>query len=82
MDDRITDGDVRRLRHALGADSRSPGYRNYYAANMTGPDEESWRRLERMGLAETYGKRDGLRYWKATDTGCRMCGINPERIPL
>jgi hypothetical protein len=39
------------LRHALGADSRSPGYRNYFAATPGSEDDSMWAELVALGLA-------------------------------
>ena len=72
----LTKEDAHNLRHTLGADSRSPGFRNYYAADPGGKDEESFRWLEAAGLAQRgIVSANGLQHWHATDLACALLGI-------
>ena len=65
------------MRHTLGADSRNPGYRNYYCAS------EGDELLEGM-VAKGYMLRGGTinggrdRYYSVTPQWCKVLGITVQ----
>ncbi len=64
------------LRHTLGADSRSPGYRNHYAAEPNGDNYADILALVEMGLMKR--GRDipgGLIYFHVTEAGQELIGV-------
>lgn len=63
----ITEKHIHVLRHALGADSREPGYRNYF--DPGGDDVQLCRELAGAGLMEPYMARSGDELYRATKAG-------------
>ena len=72
--------DMDNLRHMLGMASnikpRDYGFRNYYNTSDGGPDNDSMRRLESMGLVRA-GRPN---YFHATEAGCKAVGMNAKQI--
>jgi hypothetical protein len=73
----ITDEQVSMLRHTVGADSRSPGFRNRYCTTETNPDALA---LVKAGLFEgpylTGGSvGGGYALFYATPTAFKLLGI-------
>ncbi len=72
--------DMDNLRHMLGirdgTHKRDYGYRNYYNTSDGGPDVESMKRLQALGL--TLPGRPN--YWHATEAGCKAVGLNEKQI--
>lgn len=68
-----TTAEMSTMRHMLGADSRSPGFRNYGAYE---DDDPKLAEMVRKGLVE---KADmisgGLRYYFVTPAWCKALGI-------
>ena len=65
------------LRHALGADSPSPGYRNHY---VIGPDCADWDLLQscvRDGLMveRPYGGAPGMSIFRVTELGQELVAV-------
>lgn len=77
MSDQLTE-DFDNLRHMLGATGkpRDFGFRNYYNTSDGGPDVESMKRLQAMGLIVP-GRPN---YWHATEKACRVLGFNEKQI--
>ena len=66
------------LRHALGADSDSPGYRNYFAASPGTPNDRAWKAMVASGLARGPWSRevaDALRFYSVSEAGQDAIGI-------
>jgi len=70
------------LRHMVGKDSDSPGYRNHFCANIGSDD---WNTLNEMAKDDLVspgrvinGGRD--QYWHATHKGCRVAGLTGKQI--
>ena len=62
------------MRHALGADSRLRGYRNYYCTNS---DDQLLNSMVSKGYMIAGGKiNDGRdQYFKVSDDWCKVLGI-------
>lgn len=75
----MTDAERKLIRHALGADSDAPGYRNRFAATPGSPDDAAWAAMVASGLA--YGPmRDTylfgpLNFYAVTEAGQAAVGI-------
>lgn len=69
----MTDKEIHLLRHCLGADSKTPGYRNYYAADPSNVSE--FDSLIRDGLMQQGATLDGLVFFHATSLGKKLLGI-------
>lgn len=71
--------DIDNLRHMVGAKpnihKRDWGFRNYYNSSDTGPDVDSMKRLQAMGLVIP-GQRN---YWHATEAGCKVAGLDAKQ---
>lgn len=66
------------LRHMLGADSKSPGYRNHFCAEIGYTDHKSMMEMVTAGLVTT-GQiiNDGRdQYFHATLAGCKAIGLS------
>jgi hypothetical protein len=78
----VTDKDLDRLRHMLGAVSHRPksswGLRNYFAAG-TG-QQVSMRRLRDAGLVTEGSASGDLVYFHATLAGCSEIGLSKAAI--
>ena len=70
--------DLDLLRHAVGADSKTPGYRNYFEAADC--DNIGWLRLTRAGLAEYRGPVEHGFWYRVTEAGCRAIGLSKAAI--
>lgn len=70
---------VELLRHALGADSPTPGYRNYFAAEVGSADDDAWTTMVVEGLAFVARESDDfaplLNIYAATTAGRRLAGL-------
>jgi hypothetical protein len=78
----LSESDLRKLRHMLGADTdkRSQwGYRNYYATSG-GPAMDALERMQTLGLVQIYSIRDEMKYYRATEAGCKAAGLNAKQI--
>jgi hypothetical protein len=84
MSDKITADDIGNLKHMLGAESHIPrrdwGYRNHFAASLGGPDEESFKKMERMGLVTRGRNTESLIFFHATEVGCMAAGLDSRQI--
>lgn len=73
--------DVENLRHMLGATypnkQREWGYRNYYCANL---GDKSMERLEQAGLVIKGRVSSDQAYYHATETGCKLAGLDARQI--
>ena len=80
----VTDKDMDKLRHMLGAiPGRYPkkkwGWRNYFCAGSAG--NESMQRLVAAGYAEQgHTMEGGSTYFHATVAGCKAVGMGPAGI--
>ncbi len=70
------------VRHALGADSRSPGFRNYYCAGVGDQDYLIWQRAVELGFAEAGHTINGGKdqYFRATRLGAVAAGLDREGV--
>lgn len=81
--DDVTDEDLRKLRHMLGATPETPkskwGYRNHYAAGRNAV--EGMERLVAAGYAMR-GRPFGaaLHFYHATEAGCKALGFTKAAI--
>ena len=64
------------MRHALGADSRSPGFRNHYAAEPGDPELEAMVEKGLMFRGRAFPEdMGGLAYYHVTDEWREALGI-------
>jgi len=66
------------LRHALGADSDSPGYRNHFAASPGTPADLAWAAMVASGLARgpwASTMAGPLKFYAASEAGQEAVGI-------
>jgi len=79
----LTSGDVRKLRHMLGATEgysrRDYGFRNYYATGG-GEATEAMERLVVAGLATKGASSTNMTYYHATVKGCELLGFTKAQI--
>ena len=75
-------GDVEKLKHALGADSRYAkskwGWRNYYLAG--GLAHQAFDRLVAAGFASQGRRMGDETYFHATRAGAKLAGLNSAGI--
>jgi hypothetical protein len=81
----LTEPERHVLEHATGARSRSPGYRNHYAA---GSDHEMWQTLQGlvdrglMRVSTDHRKLHTMHTFSATRTGFAAIGlVAPDEAP-
>ena len=80
----VTDKDMDKLRHMLGAipgryKKNTWGWRNYYCAGSA--TNEHMQRLVSAGLAtQGHTQAGGMTYFHATEAGCRAAGMGPAGI--
>jgi hypothetical protein len=77
-------GDIDKLKHALGANSRYPqskwGFRNYYCAARGGASEEAMRRMVAAGFMTAGYESETQAYFHATKAGCKLAGLNSAGV--
>lgn len=69
---------VELLRHALGADSPTPGYRNHFAATPGSDDDRCWATMVLEGLALLVREPCDLysyNIYAATEAGRKLVGL-------
>jgi hypothetical protein len=74
MDDKkATSKQIKLMRHACGMDSKSPGFRNHYAAEPGSDDDKAWAGMVRSGFAavgrEPVPGNSPLRIYIVTEKG-------------
>ncbi len=82
----VTEKQMHILRHMLGVDSNRPpnrwGFRNHFVADPDGPDDKQLQTMLANGLVERGQDISGGRCYHATDAGCELVGLSPDRITV
>jgi len=81
----VTDDDIKKLRHMLGANPeiKKPsqfGSRNYYLTANEGQGMEAMRRLETAGLVWEGACLENETYFHANEAGCNKIGFTRTQI--
>lgn len=71
---------LRVLKHALGADSKNPGYRNRYVVFTNTMNDFHCQRLVDLGAMVMIREEAGYRSYKVTVSGCIIAGLTVEQI--
>lgn len=77
-----SEADRAKLRHMLGADTDKHsqwGYRNYYATSG-GPAMAALERMQTLGLVTLYRIDGNMKYYAATEAGCKAVGLTEKQI--
>ena len=59
--EKLSPREVSLMRHACGMNSKTPGYRNYFAASLDSDDDRAWAGLVTKGMARV--TREPVLWW-------------------